>query len=32
LRQLLRTALPRVLTLLSEGESLVELSDLRPKR
>jgi len=31
LRQLLRTALPRVLALLAEGESLVELSDLRPK-
>jgi hypothetical protein len=31
LRQLLRTALPRALKLLSEGESLVELSDLRPR-
>ena len=31
LRQLLRTALPRALEMLSEGESLVELSDLRPK-
>ena len=31
LRQLLRTALPRILALLAEGESLVELSDLRPE-
>jgi predicted nuclease of predicted toxin-antitoxin system len=31
LRHLLRTALPRALEMLSEGESLVELSDLRPK-
>ena len=31
LRQLLRPALPRAVALLSEGESLVELSDLRPK-
>jgi predicted nuclease of predicted toxin-antitoxin system len=31
LRQLLRAALPQVLALLSEGESLVELSELRPK-
>jgi len=29
LRQLLRTALPRVLTMLSSGEALVEVSDLR---
>ncbi len=32
LRQLLQTALPRILVMLSGGESLVELSDLRPKR
>jgi predicted nuclease of predicted toxin-antitoxin system len=32
LRQLLQTALPGVLALFSEGESLVEVSALRPKR
>src|SRR5437870_11121991 len=31
LRKLLRTAFPRAIEMLSEGESLVELSDLRPK-
>lgn len=29
LRKLLRTALPRILTMLSSGETLVEVSDLR---
>lgn len=31
LRQLLRAALPRALAMLSAGESLVELSELRPR-
>jgi len=31
LRQLLRIALPQAVALLSDGEALIELSDLRPK-